>query len=102
MTYNADKTWDQVSSEAATAATNMREAIIHAKEAYEEWISFKAGRSSSAIATALSATSGKTITSAMVDDAASCFQVFLELFNFATNVPSPTQGDRMFAMRLFT
>jgi hypothetical protein len=95
MTYVGDKTWTILSSEATAASTNLRESLLHAKEAYEEYIHFAAGRTNAQIATALA------VTEQQVADLAACFQAFLELHSCATNLPI-AQGDRMFGMRKFS
>lgn len=95
MTYVKDKTWPILSSEATAASTTLREALIHGRESFEEYIHFAAGRSNAEIAAALG------VTESQVADLAACFQAFLELHNAATNQPT-LQGDRFFGMRKFS
>lgn len=105
MTYVKDKTWAELASEATAAGTTAREALIHAKEAYEEFIRFRDGRSDATIAadlTALQPTGAPTITAAMVADLSASHQSSLEAYNFVTNVANPVQGDRMFGWRKFS
>lgn len=96
MTYILDKTWPNLASDATAVSTNLRESLIHGKESFEEWIHFSAGRSNAAIAAALG------VTEAQVADLAAAHQAALELYNFATNVAGPLQGDRFFGLRKFS
>lgn len=96
MTYNGDKKWADVASAATVAADNMREALIHGLEAFEEYISLKGAMTDAQLAAQLETDE------ANVQAAAACFQALLELYNFADNVASPTQGDRFFSLRKFT
>lgn len=96
MVYFDDKTWAQLGSDVTAAATTLREALLHGREAYEAFIRYRNGRDDATLAAKLGVPVGQ------VADLAAAFQTMLELHNFATNVPAPVQGDRFFSMRKFT
>lgn len=96
MTYNADKTWENLSSRAGAGARDMITTLTAGQDNYQEWQSFRAGRTNAQIATDL----GRA--EAEIADMDACHAAFLELFNFADNDPNPTAGDRFFSMRKFS
>lgn len=95
MTYNDDLTWAKLSDLAAAGAETTINALIHGLELYNEWQSFRAGRTNLQISLALAKTE------ANVADMDACFAAFKELHDCAANV-AVSQLDRLFAMRKFS
>jgi lipid-binding SYLF domain-containing protein len=95
MTYNDDLTWEDLSKIAGQQASDLISVLLSAMNNYNEWQSFRAGRTNATIATAL----GKTETQIAEIDA--CFVAFIELYNTANNSP-PYQSDRFYSMRKFS
>ena len=95
MTYNGDQTWITLASSAAASAETLKESLIHGLDAYNEWQSFRAGRSNAAIAAAL------TVAAGQVAEMDACFAALKELYDCANNV-AVSQGDRLFSMRVFS
>ena len=96
MTYNADLNWSELSKDAAVHARQLQGVMRDALNAYDEWQNFRNSRDNATIATAL----GRT--TAEVAEMDSCFSAFKEIYDFANNVASPSQGDRLFSMRKFS
>lgn len=95
MTYNDDLTWTDLSRIAGQQAADLISQLLSGMNNYNEWQSFRAGRTNADIATAL----GKTETQIAEMDA--CFAVFIELYNAANNVATST-SDRLYSMRKFS
>ncbi len=95
MTYNDDLTWTDLSKIAGQQAFDIISTLTSGMNNYNEWQSFKAGRTNAAIATAL----GKT--EAQVAEMDACFSAFVELYNAANNVATYT-GDRFYSLRKFS
>lgn len=95
MTYNDDLTWADLSKIAGQQAADLISTLTSGLVNYNEWQSFRAGRTNADIATAL----GKTTTQIAEMDA--CFATFLELYNAANNVATST-SDRFYSMRKFS
>lgn len=95
MTYNADLTWTDLSVILKQHGGAVMQVLINGKAQYDEWQSYRAGRSDADIATAL----GRT--SAEVADMDAAFASLLNLYNYLTNV-SQTAGDHAFSLRKFT
>lgn len=95
MTYNADLTWDDLSRIAGTAARAQITTAQEAKKQYDEWQSFRAGRTNAAIATALARTEAE------IANMDSCFAVGSDLENFYSNV-AVGQSDRYYSLRQFS
>jgi hypothetical protein len=95
MTYNADMTWIQVSGVAGNYARILISALTEGQKAYDEWQSFRAGRTNLEIATALS------VTEAAVADLDSCYSAMLAVYNYADN-QTPAQGDYFYSLRKFS
>ncbi len=95
MTYNADLTWALLANIAGTTAETLKNALLHGKDQYDEWQSFRAGRDNATIGVAL----GRTVVEVAEMDA--CYAAFKELHDCANNV-IVTQQDRYFSMRKFS
>jgi glutaredoxin 2 len=95
MTYNDDETWENLSKLTTQTVTDTIYNLNNCHEAYQKWLSFKAGRTNAEVATALS----KTETQIANMDA--CLQALGELWYAANNV-SIDQGNRMASFRLFS
>jgi hypothetical protein len=95
MTYDPDTTWSTWARDAEMNAREVIRDLNKALEAYTDWQTFRASRTDAEIATAL----GKT--ESEIADLDSCFAAFKEIYDFANNVASPTQGDRLYSMRRF-
>jgi hypothetical protein len=93
--YNDDMAWADLSRIASNQAANLNTALIIGNEQYNEWLSFQAGRTNLAIATAL----GKTET--QVAELAACFAAFKALYDKANN-QVVAQGDYLYALRKFS
>ena len=96
MAYNDDLAWEDVARDAQNVGRQVKNSLLAALEAYNEWQSFRAGRDNATIATALS------VTTTQVAELDSCFAAGKECYDFATNVASPTAGDRFYAIRIFS
>ncbi len=95
MTYNADKTWNDVSFLAGNIASSIIGILMNGNNAYLEWQSFRAGRTNAQIATDLSRTETE------IAELDSCFSAFLALHNYANN-QTPFQSDYYYSMRKFS
>lgn len=95
MAYNGDLTWGDLAYKAGQYAQNMISTLNESFNQYNEWQSFRAGRTNAQIATAL----GKTETEIAEMDA--CFAAMKELYDYANN-QTPSQGDRFYSMRKFS
>jgi len=95
MTYNDDLTWTDLSKIAGQQAADLISTLTDGLNNYNEWQSFRAGRSNTDIATAL----GKTDTQIAEMDA--CFSAIKELYDAANNV-LVAQSDRFYSMRKFS
>ena len=95
MTYNDDFTWSDLSKIAGQQAADMTTQLTSGLVSYNEWQSFRAGRTNAAIATVL----GKTETNIAEMDA--CFGAIKELYDAANNV-AISQSDRFYSMRKFS
>lgn len=96
MVYNTDKTWDDLVKELGSDARNAIQHLEVGLRQYNEWQSFRAGRDNATIATALTRTSGE------IAEMDAAYAAFKDLYDFANNVVSPTQGDRLFSLRVFS
>lgn len=97
MSYNDDLTWDALSRDAQNAGRQLKTALLGGLEAYNEWQSYRAGRTNADIATAL----GAPVTEAWVVDLDSAFSAGKELYDYADN-QTPSQGDRLYSIRKFS
>lgn len=96
MTYNADLTWADLVTSLQNTGRNFSTSVREALNQYNEWQSFRAGRTDAAIATAL----GRT--AAEIADMDAAFAAFKVTHDFLDNVAGPVAGDRFFALRKFT
>lgn len=94
-TYNGDLTWEDNSNRAGRAARGLLAALSTGVELYNEWQSFRGGRTNAQIATALSRTEAE------IADLDSCFAACLTVHSFTNNGAEP-QGDYDFALRKFS
>lgn len=99
--YNGDLKWADLAQRAGATAETLQEALLHGLAEYNEWQSFRAGRTNAQIATALTALGPGTITEGQVAEMDACYAAFKVLHDCASNVAVP-QGDRFFAMRVFS
>lgn len=100
--YNGDLKWANLAERAGSTAETLQEALLHGHAEYKEWQSFRAGRSNAQIATALTSAGGSgTVTEAQVAELDACFAALKELHDCADNV-AVAQGDRFYAMRIFS
>ena len=95
MPYDGDVTWNNVAGRAEQYARAMIKLLNEAKEEYTNWQTFRDSRTNAQIATALSKTETE------IADLDACYAVFADLHGFADNDPSPTQQDRLYALRRF-
>ena len=95
MAYNADLTWGDLSYKAGQQAQNTIATLNESLNQYNEWQSFRAGRTNAQIATALSRTESE------VAEMDACFAALKELYDYANNL-TPSQGDRFYSMRKFS
>lgn len=102
MAYNGDKTWEDLSGRAGSGARNVISALTQGVDHYNEWQSFRAGRTNAQIAAALPLKqNGDTVTEAEVADMDSCYAAMLSIDSFANNGVEP-QGDYFFSLRKFS
>jgi hypothetical protein len=95
MPYDPDTGWSTWARLAESHASNAIRFLREWEEMYNDWQTFRASRTDAQIATDL----GKD--EAEIADLDSCFAAFSEIMDFANNVASPTQGDRLYALRRF-
>jgi hypothetical protein len=79
MTYNADLTWSDLAITAGRAGKQLSTSLREALAEYDEWQSFRAGRTNAQIATALSRTESE------VADLDACFAAFKELYDYSSD-----------------
>jgi hypothetical protein len=95
MPYDGDVTWNSAAGTAEQYARSMIRLLNEAKEAYTNWQTFRDSRTNAQIAAALNKTEAE------IADLDACYAVFSDLHSFADNDPSPTQQDRLYALRKF-
>lgn len=96
MTYNADKTWDDLSAQISSGAADTIANLYSGEALYQEWLSFAAGRTNAQIATDLQRTE---------EDVAAmnaAYSALKEIFDFADNIANPVQADRFYSLRKFS
>lgn len=98
MVYNDQKTWENVSNAGGSVARDVIAVLNRALNEYNEWQSFRAGRTNAQIATDLGETGILEADVAALD---SCFSAGLALYNYADN-STPTQADYFFSLRKFS
>lgn len=99
--YNGDLKWTDLAQRAGATAETLQEALLHGLAEYNEWQSFRAGRTNQQIATALTALGPGTVTEGQVAELDACFAGLKDLHDCANNV-DVAQGDRYFAFRVFS
>jgi len=95
MAYNADLTWVQLTAGAGFHSKTYLQVLTNGNEAYNEWQSFRAGRTNLEIATAL----GRTETEVAEMDAA--YAALKLLYDYGNN-QVPTQSDYFYSLRKFS
>lgn len=95
MAYNADMVWSDWTKELGSVARNSIQHLEVGLRAYNEWQSFRAGRTNAAIATALSRTESE------IAEMDSAFAALKALHDCANNV-AVSQGDRLYSLRIFS
>lgn len=95
MAYDGDQTWDDLVGDLSVKARNFVHNLLLYHEAYNDWQTFRDGRTDAQIATALSRAT------ADVADLDAAYAAFKDLHDLANNVVV-AQGDRLFALRHFT
>lgn len=98
--YNGDLKWADLAKLAEAGGQTLINALVHGKDQYDEWQSFRAGRNNTQIAAALTALGPGTISDTQVAEMDACFAAFKELHDCANNVATST-ADRFFSMRKF-
>lgn len=94
MAYTEEMTWANVVQKGTRASNIMRSALNDGLRLYNEWQSFRAGRTNAQIATALSQTEADV---AALD---ACISACKDLYDCANNV-AVSQSDRFFSLRKF-
>ena len=102
MPYNPLKTFDQLVTQFEPKGASLLKAIREGKGEYDEWQSFRASRTDADIATALSGTSGRTITAAEVADMDAAFSAFDSMKRYLDNDTPPAGIDQGFALRVLS
>ena len=95
MAYNGDKTWDDLVAECNGASRGAINQLNFGQNAYDEWQSFRAGRTNAQIATAISRTETE------VSEMDSAFSAVKALYDYANN-QTPSQSDYFFSLRKFS
>lgn len=93
--YNNDLSWDTLARNCHYASRDLKVALNNGIDAYNEWQSFRAGRTNAEIATALSRTETEV---AEMDAALSACKI---LYDGANNV-AISQSDYMYSLRKFS
>jgi hypothetical protein len=95
MTYNTDKTWADLSRSAGISANTAVTTLVSGQVAYDEWQSFRAGRTNLEIATDLA------VTETAVAEMDSCYAALKAIHDYANN-QTPVQGDYFYSLRKFS
>ena len=93
--YNGDKTWDYLARDVGNFSKSLIVNLVNGNDAYNEWQSYRAGRTNLEIATALS----RLETEVAEMDAA--YAALKMLYDYANN-QTPTQSDYFYSMRKFS
>jgi hypothetical protein len=95
MAYNVDLTWTQLTSDAGFHARTYLQVLTNGNDAYNEWQSFRAGRTNLEIATAL----GRTEIEVADMDAA--YAALKLIYDYGNN-QVPAQADYFYSLRKFS
>lgn len=97
MSYNQDKTWDQISGSAGNYARTLINDLYAGLREYNEWQSVFAdlGGSNAAVAASLG------VTETAVAELNACYAALLALYNYANN-QTPAQSDYFYSLRKFS
>ena len=95
MPYDGDLTWTNLSDRGGSVARDIIASLNRGLNEYNEWQSFRAGRTNAQIATAVSRTETE------IAELDACFAAGLAMYNYADN-QTPTQSDYFFSMRKFS
>lgn len=101
MPYDGDQTWPDLTSSLDQKARQLVQNLLLYNEAYNDWQTFRAGRTDAQIATDLTNLGPQTVTTTMVSEMDSAFSSFKDLHDLANNA-AVAQGDRFFSLRKFT
>ena len=93
--YNNDLTFDMLARHAHDGARQLIKGLNDGLNAYNEWQSFRAGRTNAEIATVLSRTETE------IAEMDACFSALKMLYDYANN-QTPSQSDYFFSMRKFS
>jgi hypothetical protein len=96
VAYNGDKTWDELVNEIGQPAQQLLRSIREGQGHYDEWQSFRDGRTNADIATSL----GRSETEVAEMDAA--FAAFNSITRYQDNDTPPAGIDQGFALRVFS
>lgn len=102
MSYNADQRWPDLVYLLAANAGPVKTALINAREAFEEWISFRAGRSDAQIAADLTAQGDRTVLESEIAAMNNAFYGLLYAHQFATGEGNPPLSNWFSDWRKFT
>lgn len=95
MVYNGDITWADVSNTAGSVGRDVIQVLERGLREYNEWQSFRAGRTNVQIATALSRTETE------ISELDSAYAAYKAIYDYANN-QTPTQSDYFFSIRKFS
>jgi len=95
MAYNKDMTWDDVVGSLGFYSNKTKSALLDGLEAYNEWQSFRAGRTNAEIATSLS------VDETWIAEADAAYAALFEIYQSAANF-AVSQSDRFYSLRKFT
>ncbi len=102
MAYNDLKTFDQLVADFEPKGAALLKAIREGKGAFDEWQSFRNARTNADIATALTTTTGRSITTANVADMDAAFGAFDSMKRYLDNDTPPAGIDQGFALRVLS
>lgn len=102
MAYNPLKSFDELVTDFEPKGLALLKAIREGQAAYDEWQSFRNARTNAAIATDLTATSGRIIVEAEVADMDAAFSAFDSIRRYLDNDTPPAGIDQGFAIRVIS
>ena len=97
MTYNTDETWLTISNKLSSDSRNAIQHLEVGLRGYNEWQSFRAGRTNAQIA----ALTGFSRTEAEIADMDSAYAGLKAIHDYANN-QTPVQGDYLYSLRKFS
>lgn len=93
--YNNDLSWDTLARKCHDPADQLIRHMLNGLNAYNEWQSFRGGRTNAEIATALSRTETE------VAEMDSAFSALKAIYDYANN-QTPSQSDYLYSLRKFS